>query len=296
MKESVRIIECNGQNVSIEKVDEECQIYLNCQIVATLINNGCFQSTEFIGILNDISHLCLEIKYPSESFDNTMSEVVNLRKSGQLTNNFLISVFITGIRVTDYKLENHTDINIAILDNTVEILEGISCCATFCGCSSLTQVTIPSSVRGFGGSVFRGCSSLTEITIPSSIDDLGCRSFEGCTSLKNITIPSSIKTISSEAFKGCTSLTHISIPSISRIDKGTFDGCSNLKEITIPSSVKQIDKNAFKGCSSITQITIPSLVTKICESTFEDCTSLKEIIIPPTVDEIKNVLLKDVHH
>lgn len=68
---------------------------------------------------------------------------------------------------------------------------------------------------------FAFCSSLTQITIPSSVEDIGPLAFYYCTSLKKICLPSSILSIQLYTFKNCVSLTKIQIPkSVKSIDYG----------------------------------------------------------------------------
>ena len=57
--------------------------------------------------------------------------------------------------------------------------------------------------------MFYGCTSLTNVSIPSSVIAIGQYAFYGCTSLTSISIPSSITRIESSAFVDCTSLTDI---------------------------------------------------------------------------------------
>lgn len=40
---------------------------------------------------------------------------------------------------------------------------------------------------------FQNCSSLIEVTIPSSVNKIEYKAFDGCNSLKQISIPSSVK-------------------------------------------------------------------------------------------------------
>ena len=64
--------------------------------------------------------------------------------------------------------------------------------AMFSSCSSLENITIPSSVTQISCCAFKDCKSLKKITIPSSVRNLGFDCFEGCSSLMQITIPSSL--------------------------------------------------------------------------------------------------------
>ncbi|MCD7782890.1 MAG: leucine-rich repeat domain-containing protein, partial [Firmicutes bacterium] len=74
----------------------------------------------------------------------------------------------------------------------------------FEGCTSLTSVTIPDSVKTIGGGAFSGCASLTSITIPDGVTTIGEYAFYGCESLTSITIPDSVTHIGAYAFWGCT--------------------------------------------------------------------------------------------
>lgn len=52
---------------------------------------------------------------------------------------------------------------------------------------------------------FNGCSSLRDLTIPSSVKLIGNFAFNNCSLLKDLQIPSSVKSIGKNAFKGCCS-------------------------------------------------------------------------------------------
>ena len=56
----------------------------------------------------------------------------------------------------------------------------------FCGCTSLTSVTIGNSVKSIGNYAFSDCTSLTSITIPDSVTSIGDYAFCDCTSLKKV--------------------------------------------------------------------------------------------------------------
>ena len=122
----------------------------------------------------------------------------------------------------------------------------------FSGCSSLTSVNIPSSVKWIGSYAFSGCSSLTSVNIPSSVAYIGDCAFQDCSSLTSINIPSSVTEIREYAFDGCSSLISVKIPSsVTSIGGSAFSGCSGLRSIyvyaeTVPSTVA----GAFEGCDS----------------------------------------------
>ena len=120
------------------------------------------------------------------------------------------------------------------------------------GCSSMTQITIPSSVTKILQYAFNGCSSLTDIKIPPSVTEIGDYAFSGCSSLTRITIPSSVTEIGSYAFNKCQSLINISIPSsICLIRFSSFSYCTSLAEVTIPSSVTGNAENAFSSNTKV---------------------------------------------
>ena len=126
-----------------------------------------------------------------------------------------ISIFITGIEKTDQEFRNNKIIDIVRIDSSVKEIKSNGFNGSFEGCSSLTQITIPSSVTSIGESAFRGCSSLTQITftIPSSVTSIGEFAFSYCPSLTQITILSSVTSIGNSAFIFCRSLAQITISS-----------------------------------------------------------------------------------
>ena len=115
----------------------------------------------------------------------------------------------------------------------------------FCGCSSLTSITIPPSVTTIGDSAFSGCESLTSITIPPSVITIGNSAFCGCESLTSITIPPSVTAIGYRAFCGCESLTLITIlESVTTIGEEAFSDCTRLSS----------GEEAFKDCTRLSRI------------------------------------------
>ncbi len=209
--------------------------------------------------------------------------------------------------VSDYKEESDIIIPASITYNNKEYLVISIRYGAFSGCSGLTSITIPSSVRSIEFNAFRGCSGLTSITLPSSLTSIGDGAFYGCSGLtsinvsdnnpkyssvdgmlcnkdqtkliavpngktSSITLPSSLTSIGDYAFSGCSGLTSITLPSsLTSIGERTFVNCSGLTSITLPSSLKSIEDHAFNGCSGLTSITLPSSLTSIGNYAFYGC-------------------------
>lgn len=113
-------------------------------------------------------------------------------------------------------------------------------------CTNLKTVIFKSKkIKTFGSYAFYGCTSLENITIPSSVDVLGNCSFANCKSLSNIKLNDGLKSIGSTAFANCEALKEITIPSsVVIFDSYVFDDCRNLERIILKSSI--FSKNGTK--------------------------------------------------
>jgi len=192
----------------------------------------------------------------------------------------------------------------------------------FDGCSSLTNVNIPSSVTNIRHGLFWNCSGLTHIEIPSSVTHIGNYAFYGCSGLTSIEIPSNVTSIGGKVFDCCSELTSINVAydnsiytsedgvlydknkteiirtpekkkenfklpsSVTSIGNSAFRGCRALTNIDLPSGVTSIGQSAFMGCSGLTSIEIPSRVTDIYVYAFRGCSGLTHIVIPSSVTSI----------
>ena len=179
---------------------------------------------------------------------------------------------------------------------------------TFDGCTELTSISIPSTMKSIGIKAFEGCSGLNKVivkdiaawcqmqfdysgsnnplnyahhlysdenteiqnlVIPYSVTSIGNGTFSCCYGLTSITIPDNVKDIGDRAFYNCTGLTSITIPnSVTSIGEYAFINCTGLTSITIPNSVTSIGYCAFQSCTGLTSITIPNSVTSIGENAF----------------------------
>ena len=123
-------------------------------------------------------------------------------------------------------------------------------------------------------STFSGCSSLKEITIPSTVTQMSSRIFVNCTSLESIIIPEGVTVLGD--FTGCKSLKSIKLPSTLK-QCGSFAQCSSLVSITIPEGVQSVPD--FTDCKSLRYVYLGKSATGISSRAFKNCDSLKEIEI-----------------
>ena len=71
---------------------------------------------------------------------------------------------------------------------------------TFENCKSLTEISIPDTVKIIGADTFASCQSLTGLTIPDSVTSIGTSAFYECKSLETMVIPESITEIKAGTF------------------------------------------------------------------------------------------------
>ena len=122
--------------------------------------------------------------------------------------------------------------------------------------SAMTEAIIGDCVTKIGYKAFSGCTSLTNIDIPTGVTSIGDGAFEGCSGLTTMDIPSGITTIGQHTFYNCSSLTSIGIPNgVTSIGNAAFQNCRSLTSVTIPSGVTSIEYQAFVQCTSLNSIT-----------------------------------------
>jgi hypothetical protein len=218
-------------------------------------------------------------------------------------------------------------------------------------CDKLQTVTFGegSNLTTIGEGVFEDCSSLIDITIPTTVTSIGDGAFRRCSSLIDINVPSSVATIAKNAFEGCSNLTiyceadsqpsgwdakwnpdsrpvvwgytyvddsyftyteladgtysvkaadvnnmpsEVGIPysyngkAVTAIAEDAFRNCKTITTVVIPNSITSIGDDAFNGCTNLTEINLPSTVTEIGSGAFFYCTALATIVIPSSVTTI----------
>ena len=208
------------------------------------------------------------IEYRITNDDRT--EAVVASAYGGYSGDVVIPSTVTSVIWSDYEEYNVTATVVGIDEEA------------FRGCSQLTSVTLPGTLRTIGRNAFYECTALQEITLSSSLTTIGASAFGYCTSLTSIAIPSGVNSIGWNAFYCCTGLTSVTIPNTVTQLNGTFFGCTGLTDIALPESLITLD-GTFTGCTGLTSIVVPASVGYIGAKTFEGCTALQSVVLPSTL-------------
>ena len=160
-----------------------------------------------------------------------------------------------------------------------EGVEEISANMMVYGCSNLSEIDLPSTLKMISGSgAFEGATALTGIEFPKDVafSDTITGVFEDCTSLTSVSLPASVTKIPSHMFDGCTSLTSVTaLSEIESIGDGAFRNCSSLAGIDFPGTLTSIGSSAFQGCASLVSVPNLSKVTKMGWGAFYECKKLQ---------------------
>lgn len=198
-------------------------------------NNGWedeyLNASEYGFIGRDGNKVVLEYVYGKYTNTDGVKQNLNCNASTRLKapSDAVDVVFADSVTsVPEYVCSDNTVLTSVTFNNVISIGGG-----AFSGCTSLSDISIPSTVTEIGGSAFRGCTSLTGITFGSGLTNLTVGMFSGCTSLTDVVIPSNITNIDIDAFADCNSLTSLTLgEGVSTIHPGAFLGC-NIKYLTI---------------------------------------------------------------
>ena len=104
-------------------------------------------------------------------------------------------------------------------------------------------------MTSFGDCAFEGCTGLTELTLPKSVKSIGDYAFSGCRGITKLTLPNSVKSIGYSAFFACIGLTELTLPdSVTSIGDAAFSECSGLSKITSLAGIPPVfDRCMFVG-------------------------------------------------
>lgn len=152
------------------------------------------------------------------------------------------------------------------------------------------KLIIPEGVTKIGLSAFSGCTGITEIEFPSTLKEIDHFAFSYCTGLTKIKFNDGLEVIDNNAFDYCKNLTEVIFPSsIKRFGYCSFSGCNLTGDLILPkpNSLAIIDEQAFRNNLNLSgRLVIPAGFTEIGEYAFADCNFHGEIRIPISVESI----------
>ncbi|NLA33395.1 MAG: leucine-rich repeat domain-containing protein [Tenericutes bacterium] len=129
----------------------------------------------------------------------------------------------------------------------------------FMGCSNLTNVYLPSTLKKIGNNAFF-YTNIQKINLPYGLKEIGPQAFYNI-NLTNITIPSTVKKIGEGTYNSdfeqgkINKLFFTGKSNLTTIGGFCFDN-NNLVEVFIPASVIEIEPNAFSNNPNLKKIII----------------------------------------
>lgn len=202
-------------------------------------------------------------------------------------------VKIDGLGTGVYNEDAHNEVKTIVIPDTVKEI------CRFSDWKSLENVKLSNSIEALPMFAFKGCTNLSEVIIPDSVKSIGGCIFgrfgslsklDDAAPIKKLIIPDSVIEIDDAAFSGCYYLEEIKLSkNINKIPASAFEGCISLKSIDIPDGVTEISDEAFYLCNSLKEINIPNSVKYIGNGAFVGCASLEELVIPEGVEKLDYV-------
>jgi hypothetical protein len=157
--------------------------------------------------------------------------------------------------------------------------------STFCGCSSLKNLILPSTLKSMSY-CFQG-GTLENLEIGGN-DAIFASSGEGGTiyniSAKNLVIRGG--TIYSNVFNRKNIETLALNGTVKWNGTGQFATCSELRSISIGKGISSIPVSCFASCGLLNNVVIPDSVTEIGVNAFSECTSLNSIELSNKIKKI----------
>ncbi|MDE5882696.1 MAG: leucine-rich repeat domain-containing protein [Muribaculaceae bacterium] len=163
--------------------------------------------------------------------------------------------------------------------------------------STLTEITVPETVKKIGNYVFKGCTDLRKAVIEGGKDSLGMELFNECIALESAVIGEGHTVVPEYTFAGCKALSDVELPSSLKEIKGSaelggaFIFCSSLQTIDLPEGLTSIGIMGFHG-SGLTSIVLPESLTNIGESAFSGCYYLESAKLPSSLEVLPKSMFR----
>ncbi len=254
-------------------------------VVGTCIPNGVTAEDMFASFIN--YDLNTARNYSGKSDQELVDSLISTLNINPDTAKTIISD--NKVNVSWTPNQNDSDFDYLIVDDTIKI-------SRYNGSDS--HVVIPDTLEGLpvteiGISAFEGCSDITTLTIPSSLKNIDFYAFSGCTGLNSVYISdlaawcevgipgrsyANPLNYASNLYVNGNLTTDIVIPDgVTRIGESTFETFSGITSLTVSDSTTSIGSEAFLGCSNLKTVYISESVTEIGINAFGLCDNLNSI-------------------
>lgn len=149
------------------------------------------------------------------------------------------------------------------------------------------ELIIPEGVTEIGAQTFKGCTELTHVSFPSTLRSIGSEAFMGCSNLAGDLRQSGTLTVAADALTG----SQIALQQENPVSDFTYTiadgevtitgyaGTEPIGHLGIPETIEgypvtAIGEDAFMYQNTITSLYLPDTVTTIGGRAFYDCSSL----------------------
>ncbi len=265
-----------------------------------------------IKVLTTIMCALLLAVQPIEYSDINTAQITASAETGIYENKLLYAIENEQVSITGWLngVESTLEIPEEIAELPVVRITGTA----FTGCTAITSVTVPETVKQIESGAFARCSNLMEIVVdgentayssrggvlldkygtcllrcpggitgdkfyfPLDVSTIADTAFQGCINLTKVTVPQNVEFIGNNAFADCTALESVIISdSVTKIGGYTFSGCTSLKTTKLPNGIEKLPEGIFYNCTSLYTIELPQSVQFAENYCFANCTSLKTV-------------------
>lgn len=169
------------------------------------------------------------------------------------------------------------------VDSTVSVKEGTVGIAerAFSGCTKLTGVTLPTTLKYIGANAFGGNqkadgTGLTAVEIPASVEVIGANAFRYAEKLASVNIGSNVKTIGDRAFAN-TAIANLTYNAHAELGNDIFDGVTVEGTLTIGDDITELPMELLGGWEGLVAIHCGAGITSLPAAAFSGLSNLKEI-------------------
>lgn len=307
---STKVLDSFSVKIGTPTKDDVTAIFdLETNILSILgtgeFNNNLSDNAEGIACPNSLYTRCKQIVFSdgitkiSSNFGSRFSSLENL----------VFGNDISEIGVGNFN--KYLGTSLSFSESFIKISSGC-----FNDCPNLSELTFHEGLEEIGRSTFCGCSSLKNLILPSTLksmtycfqggtlenleiggnDAIFASSGEGGTiynisaknlvirggtiysnvfnkkNIETLTLNGAVKWNGTSQFATCSELRSVSIgKGISSIPASCFASCGLLNNVVIPDSVTEIGVNAFSECTSLNSIKLSNKIKKIPDYCFSRC-------------------------